>query len=232
MKKKINYIVGFALLFFSFQLNAKEIKIYHAGASVDLKLYTFDKWDDTVTNLVPKKHDFIFASNDKFDNDYNISLLYDRTYSNYSDYLVNSPHGDYYILGIHLIICNGGLPVIQKLALDVVTNLMHKKGVSGYKILIIKYPTNKSSNQAMGNCQNVGDQNLQMVAKQYSAWVDQTIKQYHLENLVYTIDPWKNNFNTLEEGDVRIHPTNPAIVEAQIRVHECIKAIEAGRFCE
>jgi len=232
MEKKINYIVWYALLFMSFQLNAKEITIYHTGASVDLKFYTLDKWDDTFSKLVPKRHDLTFTRNDRFDNDYKITFFYDRTYSKYSDYLVNSRQGDYYILGIHLIICNGGLPVIQKIALDVVTNLIRKKGKRGYKILITKYPTHKSPTQDMGSCHNVGERDLQTVAEQYNFWVDQTIKQYHLENLVYAVDPWKNNFNTLDEGNVRVHPTNLAIKEAQIRVHECIKSIESGRFCE
>jgi hypothetical protein len=232
MIKKIIYITFYALIFLSFQLNAKVIKIYHAGASVDLKFYTFDEWDEKLANLVPKKLDLAFARNDRFDNDYKITLFYDRTYSKYSNYLVNSPNGDYYILGIHLVICSGGLPVIQNLALNVVTNLIQRKGVSGYKILIVKYPTHNSPTQEMGNCHNVGDQDLQMLAEQYNFWVDQTIQQYHLENLVYSVDPWKNNFNTLDEGSIRIHPTNFAIKEAQVRVHECIKAIESGRFCK
>ncbi|MEE9338678.1 MAG: hypothetical protein V3U87_11415 [Methylococcaceae bacterium] len=231
MIKEIKYITSYALIFLSLQLNAKEIKIYHAGASVDLKFYTLDKWDDTLSSRVPKNHDLTFLRNEKFDNDYQVILFYDRTYSNYSDYLVGSPNGDYYILGIHLIICNGGLRVIQKLAFDVVTNLIQKKGMTGYKILIIKYPTHNSPTQEMGNCQNVGSKDLQTVAEQYNFWVDQAIKQYHLENLVYSVDPWKNNFNTLDEG-VRIHPTNFAIKEAQIRVHECIKAIQSSRFCK
>ena len=108
MIEKIRYIVFFTLVLLSFQLNAKVIKIYHAGASVDLKLYTLDEWDDTLDNQVPKKHDFAFASNNKFDNDFKVTLFYDKAYSNYSDYLVSSANGDYYILGIHLVICSGG----------------------------------------------------------------------------------------------------------------------------
>ncbi len=232
MIEKIRYIVFFTLVLLSFQLNAKVIKIYHTGASVDLKLYTLDEWDNTSDSLVPKKHDFAFASNNKFDNDYKVTLFYDRAYSNYSDYLVSSANGDYYILGIHLVICSGGLSVIKNLAIDVVTHLLHKKGMNGYKVLIIKYPTENILSRDMGNCKNVGKQNLQTVAEQYNSWLDQEIKKYHLEKLIYTVDPWKNNFNTLKEGSVRIHPTNSAIREAQSRVHECIKSIESGRFCK
>jgi hypothetical protein len=231
MKKIINHL-KYLLVLLVLQVNAKEVKVFHVGASVDLKFYTFDQWNDRLEDNRPLNVHLDIPNFDASNIDYDITFYYDQNYSTYSKHLGDSMRGDYYILGMHSVVCTVGLIALQHLAMDVVLGLVKRKGRQGYKILIIKYPIVKPQTLETGNCNYIGGKNLQSVASQYNTWLDTEIERYGLTGLVYAVDPWKNNFDTLNENSKRSHPTRFAINEARARVDSCIKSLEAGGDCE
>lgn len=231
MKKVLKYVCC-ALILLSSQAYARDIKIYHTGASVDLRFYTNDEYhNNPIQNL-----DRNFVVN-RSGNKLNISLHYDQNTANLAKFLTNSArsnrhNGEYYMLGMHSIVCsNNGLAAIQKIATDSVLGIIKEKNrlpasQRNYKIMVIKYPTTG------GSCANVLDEReIGSTARAYNKWVDQQIASHGWKKLVYAVSPWENNFDTIYEqgGTIHLHPTESANIEAQKRIVSCIGSVENGR---